>query len=39
MEDKEVFEERYKLILAMREVLESNDRILKLLDKVIEKLQ
>ena len=39
MEESKVLEEKYNLILAMREVLESNDKILKLLDSVIKKLQ
>ena len=39
MTEAEVLHERYNLILTMREVLESNDKILKLLDTVIKKLQ
>lgn len=39
MKESEVLQEKYNLILTMREVLESNDKILKLLDSIIEKLQ
>lgn len=37
--DFDIEHEKVKLIKTMKKVLESNDRILKMLDSVIEKLQ